>query len=153
MGIRIRRWDYLNHSQAVALSKRAYSLHSPIRFRVTTGAQKITGKDHPSPRTHRPRRSTTKRSLSPDQNLDKGAFFPSWATTVRAMITSPAKIGSRARRYGRNPSPPTRFGRPDCLDSGESGHGVRIFYTPLHHGEKVRESQRPRQATHTSSGR
>ena len=103
MGIRIRRWDYLNHSQAVALSKRAYSLHSPIRFRVTTGAQKITGKDHPSPRTHRPRRSTTKRSLSPDQNLDKGAFFPSWATTVRAMITSPAKIGSRARRYGRNP--------------------------------------------------
>ena len=51
--------------------------------------------------------------------------------------TSTAKIVARARRYGRNPSSPTRGGRPDSLDSGGSGHGLRIFRTTSHRGDIV----------------
>ncbi|EJK65022.1 hypothetical protein THAOC_14180, partial [Thalassiosira oceanica] len=57
-----------------------------------------------------------------------------------------AKIGSQPRRYRRIPSPSTQGGRPDSLDSGGSGHGLRTFRATLHPGEKDRESRLAHQA-------
>ncbi|EJK63887.1 hypothetical protein THAOC_15431, partial [Thalassiosira oceanica] len=54
--------------------------------------------------------------------------------------------GLLPRRYRRNPSPSSRGGRPDSLDSGGSGHGLRIFQAALHRGEKDRESRLAHQA-------
>ncbi|EJK77526.1 hypothetical protein THAOC_00640, partial [Thalassiosira oceanica] len=65
------------------------------------------------------------------------------------MITFTAKFGSQPRRYQRNPSPSTRGGRPDSLDSGGSGHGLRIFQATLHRGEKDWESRLAHQADTT----
>ena len=66
-------------------------------------------------------------------------LLPDCASEVDVNATL-SDLGGFLRSVGSYDSdfhPTTRFGRPDCLDSAESGHGVRIFYTPLHHGEKV----------------
>ncbi|EJK44948.1 hypothetical protein THAOC_36474, partial [Thalassiosira oceanica] len=76
-------------------------------------------------------------------------------TLRRSINVAKAKCGVLAekggereqpRRYRRNPSPSTRGGRPDSLDSGGSGHGLRIFQATLHRGEKDRESRLAHQA-------
>ncbi|EJK64328.1 hypothetical protein THAOC_14949, partial [Thalassiosira oceanica] len=91
-------------------------------------------------------RQTVTTALCARRFLGLGLFSPGCATYLTKYDTLTAKIGSQPRRYRRIPSPSTRGRRPDYLDSGGSGHGLRTFRATLHRGEKDRESRLAHQA-------